>query len=62
LLKFFNSVEYSWDFGDGNTSMLEKPSNRYSKAGTYLVNLTVRNPKAPEDIQYAFLTKTIVVK
>jgi PKD repeat protein len=61
-LKFFKAVEYSWDFGDGNTSMLEKPLNKYSKPGTYFVNLTARNQDAPKDYQFAYLTKNVVVK
>jgi PKD repeat protein len=34
---------YLWDFGDGNTSTLENPTNLYSAAGTYTVSLTVTN-------------------
>lgn len=34
-----NAVSYSWDFGDGNTSILENPTNTYTSAGTYTVKL-----------------------
>ncbi len=30
----------SWDFGDGNTSTLEHPTNTYATAGTYTVSVT----------------------
>jgi len=33
--------EYSWDFGDGNTSDEENPVHSYSEQGDYFVNLTV---------------------
>jgi len=32
---------YSWDFGDGNTSNLENPTNIYAEGGTYDVSLTI---------------------
>ena len=32
---------YTWDFGDGNTSTEASPSHTYEAAGTYTVNLTV---------------------
>ena len=34
-------VSWTWDFGDGNTSNLQNPSNTYTAAGTYDVTLTV---------------------
>ena len=33
--------EWLWDFGDGNTSLLQNPSHNFSLPGTYYVNLTV---------------------
>ncbi len=30
---------YSWDFGDGNTSVLANPSHSYASAGTYVAKL-----------------------
>ncbi len=32
-----------WEFGDGSKSFLQNPTHKYSKAGTYTVNLTVKN-------------------
>ena len=34
------NVNYSWDFGDGNTSTLQNPSHIYSATGYYYVCLT----------------------
>jgi PKD repeat protein len=36
-------ASWSWNFGDGNTSTLENPSNIYSGDGTYTVTLTETN-------------------
>lgn len=35
------TVTYSWDFGDGNTSTQQNPSNTYNALGGYNVGLTV---------------------
>ena len=35
-----SATDYSWDFGDGNTSIEKDPSNVYPGPGTYTVNLT----------------------
>jgi len=44
----FNGVEYygknySWNFGDGNTSSIQYPSHKYATAGNYTVTYTVKN-------------------
>jgi gliding motility-associated-like protein len=31
----------AWDFGDGNTSIIESPTHNYSATGTYTVSVTV---------------------
>jgi PKD repeat protein len=36
-------TSWSWNFGDGNSSTLENPSNVYSGDGTYTVTLTETN-------------------
>jgi len=36
-------VAYHWDFGDGTTSTLDRPTHRFASAGTYDVQLTVQN-------------------
>lgn len=38
-----NATSYSWNFGDGNTSILQNPTHAYSAAGTYTVVLTAKN-------------------
>jgi PKD repeat protein len=35
---------WAWDFGDGNTSTEQNPTNTYTAAGTYTVCLVVTNP------------------
>jgi serine protease AprX len=34
---------WSWNFGDGHTSILQNPKHTYKSAGTYTVCLTVKN-------------------
>lgn len=34
-------TNWQWDFGDGNTSNVQNPSNQYASDGTYIVSLTV---------------------
>ena len=36
-------LTYAWNFGDGGTSTLPKPSHEYTAAGSYPVTLTVSN-------------------
>lgn len=36
-------TSWNWSFGDGGTSSLQNPSNTYTTAGTYTVNLTATN-------------------
>ena len=44
-----NSSGYSWDFGDGNTSVDSNPWNSYAGAGTYSVTLVSMNYICPND-------------
>jgi PKD repeat protein len=34
---------FNWDFGDGNTSILENPVHTYADPGTYMVKFYVNN-------------------
>ncbi|MGQ9582330.1 MAG: M20/M25/M40 family metallo-hydrolase [Thermoplasmatota archaeon] len=36
-------LSYIWDFGDGNTSLMESPRHAYTSPGTYAPSLTVRD-------------------
>ncbi len=38
-----NAIGYTWDFGDGNTSIEENPTHTYGENNTYTVKLTVTN-------------------
>lgn len=40
-----NPTAWAWDFGDGNTSSKQNPSNIYNIEGLYTVGLTVSNDK-----------------
>jgi PKD repeat protein len=46
-----------WDFGDGSKSFVQNPTHKYSKAGTYTVNLTVKNAAGSNTV-----TKTDYIK
>ncbi len=39
-----NAAEWSWNFGDGETSTEQNPTHIYTTVGTYTVSLTVTNP------------------
>lgn len=38
-----NATSFLWNFGDGNTSILENPSHTYTSAGNFVVTLTATN-------------------
>ena len=38
-----NSLNYLWDFGDGDSSTLAYPTHTYAQTGTYIICLTVNN-------------------
>jgi PKD repeat protein len=39
------SLNYLWDFGDGNTSTEQSPSHTYTENGIYTASLTATNPQ-----------------
>jgi len=49
-------VSWSWDFGDGNTSTIQHPSNTYTQNGSYLVNLTVMNTTGVSDTKLKIIS------
>ena len=53
-----NYTNFQWDFGDGNTSILEKPSHYYTIPGIYYAKLTVTGPGGCTEV----MTKKIEVR
>lgn len=45
-----NANQYTWDFGDGNTSNLPNPVHTYNSAGTFSVKLLAKNPWGCRDV------------
>lgn len=43
---------YLWNFGDGNTSVLQNPAHTYSANGLYVVTLTVTNICGTNSVSY----------
>jgi len=39
------ALTYSWDFGDGGTSLRQNPDHTYAEPGTYTAKVTVKDPK-----------------
>ena len=53
--------QFSWDFGDTNTSTLENPSHTYTAHGTYNVTFTNTTQLASGEINTSSVTKTITI-
>jgi PKD repeat protein len=52
-------TSWSWDFGDGATSMQQSPSHTYGSPGTYSVMLTVTGPGGSDEATQAdYITAT----
>ena len=51
-------VSWDWDFGDGNTSTAQNPSNTYATGGTYSVSLTVTDDDGDSDTATGDVTVT----
>ncbi len=50
-------TEWSWDFGDGETSASQNPVHLYSAPGEYLVKLIIHSPESSDSV-----SKTLMVK
>ena len=45
-----NATGWSWDFGDGGTSLLQNPTHTYAASGVYLVTLRASNAQDCDDV------------
>ncbi len=50
LLEAMADVDFSWDFGDGTTSMERDPIHTYATAGSYTVQLEVSSGGCPPEL------------
>ncbi len=50
------AVDYSWDFGDGNSSILQSPTHPYAAAGTYTVRLVATDANGCRDTATSNIT------
>jgi hypothetical protein len=48
----YNETSFHWDFGNGETSNLEKPTHRYEKYGNYEVVLKAGNLEVVKEIDF----------
>lgn len=46
-----NATDYSWNFGDGNSSDLANPVHQYEQGGAYIVTLSVSNDCGTAELQ-----------
>ena len=56
-------AEYAWDFGDGSTGTIAKPTHAYSTAGNYTVKLVVKDDKglaSPESTASVTVNQVVV--
>jgi hypothetical protein len=51
-----DALTYSWNFGDGNISIDENPTNIYTSDGTYNVTLEVTDSQGASDIHSTIVT------
>ncbi len=51
-------TSWTWDFGDGATTMKQNPAHSYAVAGTYTVSLTVMNASGQSSTKRQFVTVT----
>ncbi|MCF8298524.1 MAG: PKD domain-containing protein [Saprospiraceae bacterium] len=48
-----NSTYFSWDFGDGNSSVLNQPNHTYTSAGTFNITLIAQFPNGCTDTAFS---------
>lgn len=55
-----SAATWAWDFGDGNTSILQNPTHTYTATGTYTVTLTTTNCAGSDaEVKINYLTLTV---
>jgi PKD repeat protein len=52
-----NVVSWAWDFGEGNTSVVQNPSHSFQSPGTYAVSLTVTDDGGASDTHTAIASR-----
>lgn len=53
---YFSNASYTWDFGDSTSSNLKNPGSKtYSKAGTYIVKLIVKDSCGTDTFKQTFI-------
>jgi PKD repeat protein len=50
-----NTTNYVWNFGDGNTSVLQNPAHQFTTAGTFTVTLTGSTNTCSDSISHQFV-------
>lgn len=55
----FNSDQYLWDFGDGNTSTEENPQHAYISPGSYDISLIIMNANDQDTIVQTLVVSDI---
>ncbi|MCB0754336.1 MAG: gliding motility-associated C-terminal domain-containing protein, partial [Flavobacteriales bacterium] len=53
-------TDWFWDFGDGNTSMLQNPSHNYGSPGSYWVTLIASNNGCEDTVTTGLEVKVII--
>lgn len=53
--------QFSWDFGDTNTSNVENPAHTYTNPGAYTVTFTTTTPLANGGNNSSTVTKTVTI-
>jgi PKD repeat protein len=52
------AVTWSWDFGDGSTSLLQNPTHSYAADGIYTVSLTITDVSGCSSVETLEITVT----
>jgi len=53
-----NATTYNWNFGNGNSSIIENPTNTYTTNGTFIVTLTASNEHCSDTYETELIFET----